>query len=83
MLTDDSTNPRCQPTRKNMLDGMRWLVKDAQPHDSLFFHCNVTKDWSFHTLSHSSLLDSGHGGQTRDKDGDEVDGYDEGPLNSA
>ncbi|KAK0431860.1 peptidase C14, caspase domain-containing protein [Armillaria borealis] len=59
MLTDDSTNPRSQPTRKNMLDGMRWLVKDAQPHDSLFFHY------------------SGHGGQTLDKDGDEVDGYDE------
>ncbi|PBK87185.1 peptidase C14 [Armillaria gallica] len=58
MLTDDSTNPRSQPTRKNMLDGMRWLVKDAQPHDSLFFHY------------------SGHGGQTRDKDGDKVDGYD-------
>ncbi|KAK0491295.1 caspase domain-containing protein [Armillaria novae-zelandiae] len=59
MLTDDSTNPRSQPTRKNMLDGMRWLVKNAQPHDSLFFHY------------------SGHGGQTKDKDGDEVDGYDE------
>jgi len=24
------------------------------------------------------LLDSGHGGQIRDMDGDEVDGYDEG-----
>ncbi|PBK64313.1 hypothetical protein ARMSODRAFT_962150 [Armillaria solidipes] len=59
MLTDDSTNPRSQPTRKNMLDGMRWLIKDAQRHDSLFFHY------------------SGHGGQTPDKDGDEVDGYDE------
>ncbi len=35
------------------------------------------------SLSHSSLLDSGHGGQTPDMDGDEVDGYDEGPLNSA
>ncbi|KAK0224522.1 caspase domain-containing protein [Armillaria nabsnona] len=59
MLTDDSTNPRSQPTRKNMLDGMRWLVKDAQPHDSFFFHY------------------SGHGGQTRDLDGDEVNGYDQ------
>ncbi len=35
------------------------------------------------TLSHSLLLDSGHGGQTEDKDGDEVDGFDEGPPNSA
>ncbi|KAK0431431.1 caspase domain-containing protein [Armillaria borealis] len=59
MLTDDSTNPRQQPTRRNMIDAMLWLVKDAQPNDSLFFHY------------------SGHGGQTRDKDGDEVDGYDE------
>ncbi|KAG7442552.1 uncharacterized protein BT62DRAFT_374925 [Guyanagaster necrorhizus] len=59
MLTDDSTDPRRRPTRKNMIDAMYWLVKNAQPHDSLFFHY------------------SGHGGQTRDKDGDEVDGYDE------
>ncbi|KAK0213413.1 caspase domain-containing protein [Desarmillaria ectypa] len=59
MLTDDATNPRQRPTRRNMIDAMHWLVKDAQPNDSLFFHY------------------SGHGGQTRDKDGDEVDGYDE------
>jgi hypothetical protein len=26
----------------------------------------------------SSCLDSGHGGQTKDLDGDEEDGYDEG-----
>jgi hypothetical protein len=26
----------------------------------------------------SSCLDSGHGGQTKDQDGDEDDGYDEG-----
>ncbi|KAG0698970.1 peptidase C14, caspase domain-containing protein [Suillus ampliporus] len=38
---------------------MRWLVKDAQPHDALFFHY------------------SGHGGQVPDKDGDEVDRFDE------
>ncbi|KAJ7073307.1 caspase domain-containing protein [Mycena belliarum] len=59
VLTDDSPHPRAQPTRKNILDAMRWLVSDARPHDSLFFHY------------------SGHGGQTRDLDGDEVDGYDE------
>lgn len=41
---------------------MRWLVKDAQPNDSLFFHY------------------SGHGGQTKDLDGDEADGYDEGKI---
>lgn len=39
VLTDDATNPRQRPTRQNMLDGMRWLVKDAHKHDSLFFHC--------------------------------------------
>ncbi|PBK87178.1 hypothetical protein ARMGADRAFT_1085950 [Armillaria gallica] len=59
MLTDDSTDPCSLPTKENMLEGIRWLVKDAQPHDSLFFHY------------------SGHGGQTEDLDGDEVDGYDE------
>lgn len=59
MLTDDSPHARAQPTRKNMIDAMHWLVSDARPNDSLFFHY------------------SGHGGQTRDLDGDEVDGYDE------
>ncbi|KAJ7112698.1 caspase domain-containing protein [Mycena epipterygia] len=59
MLTDDSPYARSQPTRKNIIDAMRWLVRDARPHDSLFFHY------------------SGHGGQTPDLDGDEVDGYDE------
>lgn len=59
LLRDDAHNPRDIPTKKNMLDAMRWLVKDAQPHDSLFIHY------------------SGHGGQTKDLDGDEVDGLDE------
>ncbi|CAE6537142.1 unnamed protein product [Rhizoctonia solani] len=58
-LTDDATNPRQMPTRENILNAMQWLVKDAHPNDSLFFHY------------------SGHGGQTKDKDGDEADGYDE------
>ncbi|KAF8959877.1 peptidase C14, caspase domain-containing protein [Flammula alnicola] len=38
---------------------MKWLVKNAKPNDSLFFHY------------------SGHGGQTPDLDGDEIDGFDE------
>ena len=38
---------------------MHWLVRGAQPNDSLFFHY------------------SGHGSQTYDSDGDEVDGNDE------
>ncbi|KAF2470303.1 uncharacterized protein BDR25DRAFT_287136 [Lindgomyces ingoldianus] len=59
ILTDDQQNPMSQPTKANILRAMHWLVKDAQPNDSLFFHY------------------SGHGGQTKDLDGDEDDGYDE------
>ncbi|KZT25487.1 hypothetical protein NEOLEDRAFT_1092419 [Neolentinus lepideus HHB14362 ss-1] len=59
LLRDDARDPRDIPTKKNMIAAMRWLVKDAQPHDSLFIHY------------------SGHGGQTKDLDGDEPDGLDE------
>ncbi|EJU04567.1 peptidase C14 [Dacryopinax primogenitus] len=38
MLTDDQSNPRSIPTRANILQAMQWLVRDAQPNDSLFFH---------------------------------------------
>lgn len=37
-LTDDQTNPRCIPTKRNIIDAMCWLVKDAKPNDSLFLH---------------------------------------------
>ncbi|KAK4146616.1 uncharacterized protein C8A04DRAFT_25533 [Dichotomopilus funicola] len=59
ILTDDQQNPMSQPTKQNILRAMHWLVKEARPNDSLFFHY------------------SGHGGQTKDLDGDEEDGYDE------
>ncbi|PGH00260.1 metacaspase-1 [Helicocarpus griseus UAMH5409] len=59
ILTDDQQNPMSQPTKANILRAMHWLVKDARPNDSLFFHY------------------SGHGGQTKDLDGDEDDGNDE------
>jgi hypothetical protein len=59
ILTDDQQHPKSQPTKQNILTAMHWLVRDAQPNDSLFFHY------------------SGHGGQTKDLDGDEGDGYDE------
>ncbi|KAJ4479317.1 caspase domain-containing protein [Lentinula aciculospora] len=59
LLTDDSPDYRKQPTRKNMIAAMQWLVQSAHCHDSLFFHY------------------SGHGGQTKDYDGDEIDGMDE------
>ncbi|KAK4960400.1 Ca(2+)-dependent cysteine protease [Elasticomyces elasticus] len=58
-LTDDQQSAMSQPTKANILRAMHWLVKDARPNDSLFFHY------------------SGHGGQTKDLDGDEEDGYDE------
>ncbi|KAJ7931541.1 peptidase C14, caspase domain-containing protein [Mycena leptocephala] len=60
MLTDDAQNPRQVPTKENIITAMQWLVRDAAPNDSLFFHY------------------SGHGGQTKDVDGDEGDGQDEG-----
>ncbi len=37
-VTDDQQNPMSQPTTQNILRAMLWLVKDARPNDSLFFH---------------------------------------------
>ncbi|KAG8997692.1 Ca(2+)-dependent cysteine protease [Tulasnella sp. 427] len=59
ILTDDAQNPVQHPTRSNIIRAMEWLVRGAQPNDSLFFHY------------------SGHGGLTKDTDGDEEDGWDE------
>jgi metacaspase-1 len=47
------------PTRNNILNGMRWLVRGGASGDALFFAY------------------SGHGGQVRDTNGDELDGWDE------
>ncbi|KIK58316.1 hypothetical protein GYMLUDRAFT_702773 [Collybiopsis luxurians FD-317 M1] len=39
VLKDDKKlKPEYQPTKANILYWMQWLVQDAQPHDSLFFH---------------------------------------------
>jgi len=38
VLTDDSRRPGEMPTRANIIEGMRWLVRGAQPGDVLFFH---------------------------------------------
>lgn len=38
ILTDDQQNQMSIPTKENMFRAMNWLVKDAQPNDSLFFH---------------------------------------------
>ncbi|KZV90872.1 peptidase C14 [Exidia glandulosa HHB12029] len=59
VLLDGLPNPRQWPTKQNIIAAMQWLVRDARPNDSLFFHY------------------SGHGGQTKDTDGDEADGHDE------
>jgi len=42
VLTDgpqDLKDPRRLPTKANILGAMKWLVKGAKQHDSLFFHC--------------------------------------------
>jgi hypothetical protein len=41
MVILEDSNPNNQmrmPTRANMLRAMHWLVSDARPNDSLFFH---------------------------------------------
>lgn len=38
ILTDDQNDLVRVPTRANMIRAMQWLVKDAQPNDSLFLH---------------------------------------------
>jgi hypothetical protein len=42
ILTDDQQNPMSLPTKQNILRAMHWLVKDARPNDSLFFHYSGT-----------------------------------------
>lgn len=76
LLTDDQQNPKSQPTKANILRAMHWLVKDAKPNDSLFFHYSGKSVMNL-LLFNLSLTGTGHGGQTPDLDGDEDDGYDE------
>ncbi|KAF4334999.1 metacaspase-1 [Fusarium beomiforme] len=80
ILTDDQQNPMSQPTKQNILRAMHWLVKDARPNDSLFFHysgMNHASEPRAPQASRALLTVAGHGGQTKDLDGDEDDGYDE------
>jgi hypothetical protein len=44
ILTDDQQNPMSQPTKQNIFRAMHWLVKDARPNDSLFFHYSGEQD---------------------------------------
>jgi hypothetical protein len=59
-----------------MLNAMKWLVKDAKAHDSLFFIVTDSPRCS-HRIARV-FGDSGHGGRLPDQKGDEVDGYDDG-----
>jgi len=59
---------------------MQWLVRGASPNDALFFHCKGCFMCYMYFFSLSIFSDSGHGGQTKDLDGDEADGFDEGYL---
>ncbi|KAJ0130340.1 putative oxidoreductase EphD [Fusarium oxysporum f. sp. albedinis] len=45
ILTDDQQNPMSQPTKQTILRAMHWLVEDAQPNDSLFFHYSDMEPW--------------------------------------
>jgi hypothetical protein len=38
ILTDDLANPLLKPTRKNIIDGINWLVKNLKAGESVFFH---------------------------------------------
>jgi len=38
ILTDDSKNLSDKPTRKNIIDGINWLVKDLKYGDNVYFH---------------------------------------------
>jgi hypothetical protein len=54
VLTDDTRDPKRLPTKANILGAMKWLVKDAKAHDSLFFHCQrVIYTPHHHLLMHS------------------------------
>jgi metacaspase-1 len=82
ILTDDSKDPVLQPTKANILRAMKWLVKDAQPNDSLFLHysgkqISTVPAGGLRATRRADVALTGHGGQTEDLDGDEGDGFDE------
>lgn len=70
ILTDDQRNAMSIPTKANIIRAMQWLVRDAQPHDSLFIHFSGGSPGDYHGNADSV----GHGGRTPDLDGDEEDG---------
>ncbi|KAI8077364.1 caspase domain-containing protein [Gilbertella persicaria] len=38
ILTDDQDEEKFKPTKANIISAMQWLVHDAEPDDSFFFH---------------------------------------------
>ena len=56
---------------------MRWLVEGAQPGDCLFFYCKCYTGAYIHCPHVNLILVSGHATQIEDRDGDELDGFDE------
>lgn len=44
----------------------------------MILYFSIVSPTSLYDILYSFLLDSGHGGQTKDLDGDEADGFDEG-----
>jgi hypothetical protein len=38
ILRDDARDPLLKPTRKNIIDGINWLVTDLKSNESIFFH---------------------------------------------
>ncbi|KAG0037704.1 Ca(2+)-dependent cysteine protease [Podila clonocystis] len=67
MLTDDQIYEDKRPTGANIRYWMKWLVKDAEPQDSLFFH------YAGHG---GRIKDFSYNGKDEHL-GDEADGYDE------
>jgi metacaspase-1 len=55
---------------------MQWLVKDARPNDSLFFHCG--SNFPVVKVKLKGVSDSGHGGLTKNLTGQEESGFDDG-----
>ena len=75
ILTDDQQNPLSIPNRQNILQAMHWLVKGAEPNDSLFFHYSGKYHYKCSRRRGKLIIQTiGHGGQTKDSDGDENDG---------
>ncbi|KAF9301873.1 Ca(2+)-dependent cysteine protease [Mortierella antarctica] len=67
MLTDDQIYEDKRPTGANIRYWMKWLIKDAEPQDSLFFH------YAGHG---GRIKDFSYNGKAEHL-GDEADGYDE------